>query len=102
MIRRPPRSTLFPYTTLFRSDDGPKEQANPGDEDQQRVDVRRKVGSLLGVNGQWRLHGLFSSSFLRRKAAGRNSWPPTSRAGAQSEFLRPGKESSARRPAGPA
>jgi len=21
MIRRPPRSTLFPYTTLFRSDD---------------------------------------------------------------------------------
>src|SRR6266496_5613333 len=26
MIRRPPRSTLFPYTTLFRSDeDGPYE-----------------------------------------------------------------------------
>src|SRR2546430_10612431 len=23
MIRRPPRSTLFPYTTLFRSDSGP-------------------------------------------------------------------------------
>src|SRR3989454_3966516 len=23
MIRRPPRSTLFPYTTLFRSDDDP-------------------------------------------------------------------------------
>src|SRR3712207_7941347 len=23
MIRRPPRSTLFPYTTLFRSDPGP-------------------------------------------------------------------------------
>src|SRR5256885_3585553 len=23
MIRRPPRSTLFPYTTLFRSVDGP-------------------------------------------------------------------------------
>src|SRR2546430_3563010 len=26
MIRRPPRSTLFPYTTLFRSDRG-REQA---------------------------------------------------------------------------
>src|SRR3712207_8505746 len=25
MIRRPPRSTLFPYTTLFRSDPGGKE-----------------------------------------------------------------------------
>src|ERR1039458_7532478 len=30
MIRRPPRSTLFPYTTLFRSgDDGDYEVANP-------------------------------------------------------------------------
>src|SRR5256885_8949332 len=26
MIRRPPRSTLFPYTTLFRSPVGPSEQ----------------------------------------------------------------------------
>src|SRR3712207_7335792 len=25
MIRRPPRSTLFPYTTLFRSDPSPAE-----------------------------------------------------------------------------
>src|SRR2546422_8413479 len=30
MIRRPPRSTLFPYTTLFRSDDGDENgQAHP-------------------------------------------------------------------------
>src|SRR2546429_2576783 len=27
MIRRPPRSTLFPYTTLFRSQNGDKERA---------------------------------------------------------------------------
>src|SRR5258706_2149447 len=26
MIRRPPRSTLFPYTTLFRSDDQRQER----------------------------------------------------------------------------
>src|SRR5437868_12568392 len=26
MIRRPPRSTLFPYTTLFRSDRGGEEE----------------------------------------------------------------------------
>src|SRR3712207_8554398 len=31
MIRRPPRSTLFPYTTLFRSD--PQELARPGRHD---------------------------------------------------------------------
>src|SRR6202012_6204280 len=32
MIRRPPRSTLFPYTTLFRSDQllpGPADAAEP-------------------------------------------------------------------------
>src|SRR5574337_1771130 len=30
MIRRPPRSTLFPYTTLFRSDLGVAFQTHPG------------------------------------------------------------------------
>src|SRR6266581_5217674 len=28
MIRRPPRSTLFPYTTLFRSQDAPPPSPN--------------------------------------------------------------------------
>src|SRR3712207_8839424 len=30
MIRRPPRSTLFPYTTLFRSGAGRRDQRRPG------------------------------------------------------------------------
>src|SRR3712207_8148963 len=30
MIRRPPRSTLFPYTTLFRSARRPRAGARPG------------------------------------------------------------------------
>src|SRR3712207_8604322 len=30
MIRRPPRSTLFPYTTLFRSDRVDQDQRHPG------------------------------------------------------------------------
>src|SRR6202051_4982346 len=30
MIRRPPRSTLFPYTTLFRSKDGSGPSSEPG------------------------------------------------------------------------
>src|SRR5258708_17884553 len=29
MIRRPPRSTLFPYTTLFRSSAGPRRSSIP-------------------------------------------------------------------------
>src|SRR3712207_8347996 len=35
MIRRPPRSTLFPYTTLFRSN-----QVRAADEHRQRRDIR--------------------------------------------------------------
>src|SRR5689334_24124195 len=37
MIRRPPRSTLFPYTTLFRSDDAVARRAAA----QHDVDARR-------------------------------------------------------------
>src|SRR5256885_5300263 len=36
MIRRPPRSTLFPYTTLFRSD-GRHPEHREGDQDRSRV-----------------------------------------------------------------
>src|SRR3712207_9316798 len=45
MIRRPPRSTLFPYTTLFRS--GPVITVQRfGDEDEA---VRRANGVQLGL-----------------------------------------------------
>src|SRR2546430_7591262 len=37
MIRRPPRSTLFPYTTLFRSC---RQWARPGPRLQERLDTR--------------------------------------------------------------
>src|SRR5260370_15404253 len=36
MIRRPPRSTLFPYTTLFRSVHRPAAVIHPGLQGQQR------------------------------------------------------------------
>src|SRR2546422_11761610 len=45
MIRRPPRSTLFPYTTLFRSL-GPGVQRVGGD----RVDLR--AGELRGARSR--------------------------------------------------
>src|SRR2546423_9695586 len=38
MIRRPPRSTLFPYTTLFRSDE---------DEEAQQVPEVQRLGHLV-------------------------------------------------------
>src|SRR3712207_8670038 len=43
MIRRPPRSTLFPYTTLFRSE-GAADQLLPGGEP-----VGGEVGELVLV-----------------------------------------------------
>src|SRR5258708_9477953 len=42
MIRRPPRSTLFPYTTLFRSDD------------MLHVVLRGENGALTGTEDVWR------------------------------------------------
>src|SRR2546430_10926316 len=41
MIRRPPRSTLFPYTTLFRSAD------HRGQRAASRIDGRQRAGDLL-------------------------------------------------------
>src|SRR2546430_7622170 len=46
MIRRPPRSTLFPYTTLFRSDVAQMEVAGGVCEG----DVGDRVGERRGAN----------------------------------------------------
>src|SRR3712207_8749054 len=55
MIRRPPRSTLFPYTTLFRSPGGPElggsadRRGGTGGED--------RLGRALGREGRLPHHG---------------------------------------------
>src|SRR5256885_4584683 len=55
MIRRPPRSTLFPYTTLFRSaereDDGDLVEADPlvrvaGDRDEIEVEAATATDAM--------------------------------------------------------
>src|SRR2546430_11770067 len=50
MIRRPPRSTLFPYTTLFRS---PRVLSRPGSERKGATSLRRvglrQDGPFTGV-----------------------------------------------------
>src|SRR3712207_8409383 len=52
MIRRPPRSTLFPYTTLFRSQEGPRRAAAS-----RRGPRRGEVGAHgLPRRGRPRLH----------------------------------------------
>src|SRR3712207_7791545 len=76
MIRRPPRSTLFPYTTLFRSPggDGPLAPARaaeppPGRPAQPRSDPGARARAALGPVG------------LRRRAAR----PPRGGVGVRSE-----------------
>src|SRR5260370_24227721 len=52
MIRRPPRSTLFPYTTLFRSKGRPEMTIvydDPGDEATAEVPVRRIRFTINGA-----------------------------------------------------
>src|SRR2546430_3027351 len=63
MIRRPPRSTLFPYTTLFRSDEGTwsvVEQTLLQIEDGPHF-VRPKAGQLDGRHGDRKSTRLNSS-----------------------------------------
>src|SRR3712207_8027134 len=49
MIRRPPRSTLFPYTTLFRS--APQEVAPGARHAVDVADARRLLAELLRLAG---------------------------------------------------
>src|SRR5258708_11324125 len=57
MIRRPPRSTLFPYTTLFRSDEDLPEPASV-------FGIVRGVNAILVKgNGIGNFHGHFPIPF---------------------------------------
>src|SRR3712207_8281149 len=52
MIRRPPRSTLFPYTTLFRSGSDRRHLVHPDGDDVRREPVaqpRERVDQRLAV-----------------------------------------------------
>src|SRR2546427_9356800 len=63
MIRRPPRSTLFPYTTLFRSS-GTKRTLGFGAGDAQRRS--RGVREAVGVRGEKHDHRLGRARPRRR------------------------------------
>src|SRR5690348_18001021 len=54
MIRRPPRSTLFPYTTLFRSDLGGRDPSEVA----LRIGREWKVGNLADIGDRSRNAGV--------------------------------------------
>src|SRR2546428_8757162 len=68
MIRRPPRSTLFPYTTLFRSrcgDRPPGQVARPG---ALLPQVRDPAPLALGLGGVERLRSEEHTSELQSRS----------------------------------
>src|SRR2546430_15760681 len=89
MIRRPPRSTLFPYTTLFRSLDwqDPQQQLAADAIGQQLVDrlglqsaTPRQLQALQrplgGLSAAMRRRGLARSGERRGGEEGRSRWAP--------------------------
>src|SRR5258705_8531696 len=53
MIRRPPRSTLFPYTTLFRSD-GLRPRRRPQGRAAEKRIQRQRQGRRRPLQRSWR------------------------------------------------
>src|SRR2546427_7273554 len=64
MIRRPPRSTLFPYTTLFRSD------LDPLHDKWTDVDFQIKVGNGSAGSVRWILKSRGSTVIDASKTGG--------------------------------
>src|SRR5258708_8989279 len=77
MIRRPPRSTLFPYTTLFRSTkmqlDNQKEIAEMQNETQKEIAGIQSATSRQNTKDQ---QSLFESHFASRQSLDRKSGSP--------------------------
>src|SRR2546430_3984867 len=67
MIRRPPRSTLFPYTTLFRSRAHGRDRRTPA---RQRIAGRRPRS---GGRGSALLRGVLRAGYERRRQEDRKS-----------------------------
>src|SRR2546425_10561047 len=75
MIRRPPRSTLFPYTTLFRSVGGVTGQGRQG----RQLDAEGKLGldgggdeRVIGWEGSDRSHSAERADVFNAQLAGRD------------------------------
>src|SRR5436309_3972370 len=65
MIRRPPRSTLFPYTTLFRSSDRRRPGAQSRHRRRERVLERPDESSAAGTRAQDRKSTRLNSSHVK-------------------------------------
>src|SRR5256885_11953762 len=94
MIRRPPRSTLFPYTTLFRSDDAPSDDERgggggrrhvedvdhpPGRHDPEVVDQTTPAIDRLRAHARAARQQILRLQVRRQPAEGAQERPPAQR-----------------------
>src|SRR2546427_9606776 len=87
MIRRPPRSTLFPYTTLFRSPRRPAARRDrPGEGDDRSV-RRSGAGPAAAVRVERRGRGRGGSGSPGGACGGRRSEEHTSELQSQSNLV---------------
>src|SRR2546429_1750024 len=76
MIRRPPRSTLFPYTTLFRSNDRLRKVDDGGlDQRRHHPQGRYRLRRQAGEGSHEHLHQLRGARGNRRSSAGHFARP---------------------------
>src|SRR2546430_16837298 len=82
MIRRPPRSTLFPYTTLFRSHPGPARprllEAPPGRQGRLRREVLA-VADRRHPGARWRARDVEDGALAPQAQDARGGDPPRRR-----------------------
>src|SRR5256885_10500567 len=92
MIRRPPRSTLFPYTTLFRS--GARRGVDPGDPQPPEISLPgAPVAVRRGQRADDVLVGQFEPSTLRAVESLRQPQNPLVPAAGRHTALDPSHES---------
>src|SRR2546430_2798853 len=73
MIRRPPRSTLFPYTTLFRSRELHRSVARPAQPDHDQARPGRSEEHTSELQSQ---SNLVCRLLLEKKKENDASWAP--------------------------
>src|SRR2546429_9913522 len=104
MIRRPPRSTLFPYTTLFRSVFGPARlEASGIDDDSNARGAKMAIGyqpeAIYGLNRATAIHwsGKTGNASMFTTVGDETKWVETLFDGQlRSEERRVGKEGRSR------
>src|SRR5258707_12449032 len=67
MIRRPPRSTLFPYTTLFRSKDHGCSEGNPCNQKKQGAAAAFYIRCEVHTENPTRACTAWRRQFFRRQ-----------------------------------